>query len=282
MALVWIAGGVLSALLGWLVWLVVVEQAYTAGSDLGYNLGLAGGLLMLSLLLYPLRKRVRALERLGEMTSWFKYHMVAGVLGPLLIMFHSTFQTHSMNGRVALYSMLLVMISGLVGRFVYRHVHRGLYGKRLTLEDVERELNKSNDNMRSVFVMRPDIEVRLQAFRREANAPNRSALQKTWQFVTLRHRGRVIARSVCADARKALRKQAKTDAKAEGEVNRMAVRLNYLLAKQGIEAYVEAIVDAVQLSVWEKLFSLWHLVHVPFLYLLLVSGIVHVIAVHMY
>ncbi|WP_374513956.1 hypothetical protein [Niveibacterium sp.] len=278
MALVLVAGIALTALLTWLVWLVVVERAYTPGSDLGYNLGLAGALLMLSLLLYPLRKRIRALDRFGEMTAWFKYHMVAGVLGPLLIMFHSTFQTHSMNGRVALYSMLLVMISGLIGRFVYRHVHRGLYGKRLTLEDVERELNRSNESVRSVFAIKPDIETRLQAFRKEAHAPDKHLLQKAWHFVTLRHRGRAIARSVCADARKALRRQAKSN----DAVDRKAIRLSYLLAKQSIEGYVEAIVDSVQLSVWEKLFSLWHLAHVPFLYLLVVSGIVHVIAVHMY
>ncbi len=37
-----------------------------------------------------------------------------------------------------------------------------------------------------------------------------------------------------------------------------------------------------QLAVWERLFSLWHVVHIPFIYLLVLSGIVHVVAVHMY
>lgn len=58
--------------------------------------------------------------------------------------------------------------------------------------------------------------------------------------------------------------------------------LNYQLAKEQIDAYLMAIVQAAQLASWERLFSLWHVAHIPFLYLLLFSGIVHVIAVHIY
>ena len=36
-----------------LAWLVAVDHPYEPGSDLGYNLGLVGGLLMVSLLFYP-------------------------------------------------------------------------------------------------------------------------------------------------------------------------------------------------------------------------------------
>src|SRR5512137_2504566 len=62
--------------------------------DLGYNLGLAGGLMMLVLLLYPLRKRVKFFENFGFLPSWFKWHMVLGILGPLTIVFHSTYHVY--------------------------------------------------------------------------------------------------------------------------------------------------------------------------------------------
>jgi hypothetical protein len=80
---------------------------------------------------------------------------------------------------VALYAMLAVALSGVVGRFVYRHIHYGMYGAKVSIKDAQQCLKES---------------------------------------------GRHI----------------------------------------------------------EALFSLWHLVHVPFLYLLVLTGIVHVVAVHMY
>lgn len=267
----------LIALLCGLAWLVASGGLYEAGDDLGYNLGLVGGLLMLSLLLYPLRKRVRFLESLGRMDWWFKYHMVAGILGPLLVLFHSTFRTDSMNGGVALYAMLLVALSGVVGRFIYRHVHKGLYGRHLTLSSLERDMESSAQGMGSVFAICPDFEPRLQSFKEMAFAEMDSPLRRLWRFLTLRLKGRILEKHLRQDAKKALTRLGR-----EKKIPRAERILSYRLARAGTDSYIEAIVCAAQLAGWERLFSLWHVIHVPFLYLLLGSGIVHVIAVHMY
>jgi hypothetical protein len=260
-----------------LAWLVAFGNLYTPGSNLGYNLGLAGGLMLLSLLLYPLRKRVRALDRLGRMEHWFRYHMFIGVGGPVLILFHSTFKTGSMNGSVALYAMLLVALSGVIGRFVYRHIHRGLYGKEVTLTDAETDLKASLANMGSVFSLCPDIEPRLKAFNQMALAKLDSFPQRAWRFMTLRWKAKQLMHTIRRDARKALKQEAQ-----QQHWSRTQLLLNYDLAKHQMNSYVNAIVQVAQLAGWERLFSLWHLAHVPFLYLLLLSGIVHVIAVHIY
>jgi hypothetical protein len=272
-----IALAVLASLVLVLAWLVASGHLYEAGSDLGYNLGLIGGLLMLSLLTYPLRKRVRFLERLGPMEWWFRYHMTAGIVGPLLILFHSTFKIGSMNSRVALYAMLLVVFSGLVGRFLYRHLHRGLYGRQLTLAEAQAELMASVEHLASVYSLQADIEPRLQAFQEEALAPPAGLRARVWHFIGLRARSRRLARSIRHDAKRALSRLAR-----ERKLSRETARLNYQLAKDQIDAYLGAIVSASQLKVWERLFSLWHIIHIPFIYLLLFSGIIHVVAVHMY
>ena len=49
-----------------------------------------------------------------------------------------------------------------------------------------------------------------------------------------------------------------------------------------ISTYLEAARHAAQFSAYERLFSLWHILHVPFVFMLVISGVVHVIAVHMY
>jgi hypothetical protein len=275
---VWRVGlSILCLLVLGLAWLVATGQLFRAGDDLGYNLGLAGGIMMLTLLLYPLRKRVRFLDRWGEMRYWFRYHMVAGIVGPLLVIFHSTFRIGAMNSRVALYAMLLVAISGIVGRFLYRHIHRGMYGQHLTLSDVQTDLAACTENMDTIFAQYPQIHERLLLFRKYAFLDMPGIWPRLKRFVMLR----IIAHRLAKRVRDQL-KSAMKRAKREERLTRPQRILNYRLARQKTDAFLDAVCDASQLAGWEKLFSLWHVVHIPFLYLLIGSGVVHVIAVHMY
>jgi hypothetical protein len=268
---------VVGGLLIFLAWLVSTGDLYKAGDDLGYNLGLVGGLMMLSLLIYPLRKRVRFMNSWGSMQAWFRYHQVAGILGPTLVLFHSTFRIGSMNGRVALYAMLLVALSGVIGRFLYRHIHKGMYGQQLTMRDAEEDLKKSAEDVRSIFAEYPKIQAKLAEFRTYAFAHEPSLWKRIVRFVTLKSRGHKLSLLIRDGIKKSLNK-----AKHENRMTRRERIITYQLAKQKTDIFVDAICEAAQLTSWERMFSLWHVAHVPFLYLLVVSGIVHVVAVHMY
>lgn len=272
-----LALALLAAVLAILAWLTAFGHLFEAGSALGYNLGLAGGLLMLSLFLYPLRKRLRALDQAGSMQAWFRYHMLAGIGGPLLILFHSTFTVRSMNGGVALYAMLLVACSVIVGRFLYRHIHSGLYGRQLSLAEARAELEAATARLGTVFALQTDIQPRLRSFSEAAFAPLDGAARRLWRFMALRHHGTQLAKAIRRDAKCALRRIGR-----EKSLQRSELVLNYRLAREQIDRYIEAVVQTSQLAVWERLFSLWHVVHIPFIYLLVLSGIVHVVAVHMY
>jgi hypothetical protein len=267
---------ILAVLVFILAWLVASGDIYKSGSTLGYNLGLAGGLMMLTLLLYPLRKRLNFMSKMGPLKHWFRYHMALGIGGPLLIMFHSTFKIGSMNGRVALYSMLLVTFSGVVGRFVYRHIHRGLYGSKKTLAEANEELSRGTDNIRSVLSKAPFISERLKTFHDYAFAKI-TGFAGLWRFVTLRWRGHHLAHVSLRDARRTVKQTASAN-----DWSRDQVDLHSKQVTAQIDSYIDAVCDASQFEAWERLFSLWHVVHVPFLYLLALSGIVHVVAVHMY
>jgi hypothetical protein len=262
---------------GLLAVVVATQGLYEPGDDFGYTLGLVGGVLLLSQLVYPLRKRVAWLARLGLMNSWFRYHMLIGIAAPLLILFHSTFRAGSTNGSIALYTMLLVAASGLVGRYFYSRVNHGLYGRQRTLGDVTAEMQASLSGVQSVFVLRSDLEPRLMAFHRYAFAGNLPLWRRAWRFVILRRRGRQLYRRLRKDAKRALRRRRHDD-----RVDRAELVLSYQLAKEQFVRFIDAVVDASQFRLWERLLSIWHLVHVPFIYLLVFSGVVHVAAVHMY
>ena len=121
----------------------VVERRLTPKDGLGYYIGIIGALMMLSLLLYPARKHYKWLQSLGSVASWFKAHMILGVLGPALIVVHSGFEMNSKNGTVAMITMLLVVASGVIGAYVYSRLHVGLYGRRAEINDLIKDIEKS-------------------------------------------------------------------------------------------------------------------------------------------
>src|SRR5512145_1585558 len=164
---------------------VYPQTLYKPGEELfdfGYNLGLAGGLMMLTLLLYPLRKRWSFLGNFGFLPTWFKWHMVLGILGPLTIVFHSTYHvyipyihpTGSINAAVAMYCMLLVSGSGTFGRFFYTKIHHGLYGRQTTVNELRAGLEQSGD-VKSLFSFAPGVEKRLEDFRSRADKSSKVA-----------------------------------------------------------------------------------------------------------
>ncbi len=117
-------------------WATQTERYITPKRGIGYALGIIGGSLMLLLLVYSLRKRWHWLRFLGSTPSWFRFHMVLGILGPLCILYHSNFMTGATNSNVALFAMLTVAGSGLAGRYIYAHIHHGLYGHKLQLGEL--------------------------------------------------------------------------------------------------------------------------------------------------
>ncbi|MBK9655894.1 MAG: hypothetical protein IPO66_10680 [Rhodanobacteraceae bacterium] len=90
---------------------------YSVDSDFAYWLGVVGGSAMLTLLLYPLRKRLDRYLSFGRLRYWFSGHMVLGIAGPVLILLHCKLSLGSLNAKVAFWSMVVVAASGIVGRF---------------------------------------------------------------------------------------------------------------------------------------------------------------------
>lgn len=105
---------------------------------LGHGYGIAGSLCMLiGVGTYMIRKRARALFNLGILKHWLEFHIFLCTLGPILVLFHTSFK---FGGIVAIsfWSMVAVFLSGIVGRFIYIRIPRTIEGKELTLNEVRR------------------------------------------------------------------------------------------------------------------------------------------------
>lgn len=258
-------------------WLVGQWGDYEPGSATGYNLGLAGGILMLLLFLYPLRKRFRFMHGLGAAKYWFALHMATGILGPLFILAHSRFSVGSVNAGVALTCMCLVAGSGIIGRFIYTKIHHGLYGRHASLDEVRAQSGLNSREVRSKLAFAPQVEAMLGRFEAAALRVPANPLAGTWMFATLGFQARRTSWNCARELRRLFRLHA-----AERGWDQVKYRRRLKAANQLVTAYLRSIQAVAHFSTYERLFSLWHVLHVPFVYMLVMSAIAHVVAVHMY
>ncbi len=244
----------------------------TAESGLGYALGIAGGVAMLALLAYPLRKHVRLFRLAGPMAFWFRLHMALGLIGPTLILFHANFGLGSTNSNVALWSMLIVSGSGLVGRYFYTKIHRGLYGKRAEARELMTEASQFRQTLDDDIG--GDMKDRIDALEAKAFAAPKGMVDAAAKALMVTAR----ARHLHAQLRRAIKKNMKPAKHARNKIVIAEHRAHLAFSKR----YFQRIEQAAELSLYERLFAAWHILHLPLFFLLIITASIHVVAVHLY
>lgn len=261
----------------WLTWQVTRFGYFEAGDDLGYWIGVTGGTMMLLLLTYPLRKHFKFAQNWGRVKWWFLVHMLLGIGGPLLILAHSTFRIGSLNAGVALYSMIIVALSGVVGRFIYARVHRGLRGELVGFKELQARAKLDQEEARSRLAFAPRVEAHLKAFEQTELQARPGWLTHFRQVLWLPLKQWIVYWRCVKDLHKPIRKFAAHDKWSHADLVRRERKTRDLIWR-----YLTAVVRVAQYTAYERMFSLWHVAHIPFVYLLVISAIVHVIAVHAY
>jgi hypothetical protein len=258
-------------------WQVRDQNYLSAKFGVGYTLGIVGTTLMVLLLLYPARKRVRAFHRLGPISWWFRVHMLFGVIGPILVLFHSNFRLGSFNSQTVLIATLIVSISGFFGRYFYARVHHGLYGRKASLDELQHDFLEVRDK-ESVFAqILPTIMAEMKRVERPLLSPNGqlhagmgaalvTGITTRWAYLRVRWK-----------LGHALDIAASTSPIVARERRRLERNcLSYVLRRlRQLRRYA-------QFVLFERLFSIWHVVHYPLFLVLVVAVIVHIVAVHMY
>lgn len=258
-------------------WLLRDYGLISPEDGVGYWLGIVGGSMMLVLLLYPLRKRIRALRFLGGTKQWFRLHMILGVLGPLLVLFHSNFHLGSFNSRVALYCMLLVAGSGVVGRHIYARIHVGLYGDKTSLEELRLQLSGSLQQSEGMAELMPKFSARLKSLSEEAQGDPLTGSLSMKSSLLWAFRKYVVRFSLKRTARKELAARSATSDAVAASADRLQKTTDTY-----VNAFVHRVGRVAQFTLYERMFSLWHVLHMPLFFMMVISALLHVLAVHMY
>ena len=120
------------------------------------------GLAVISLVfVYPIRRRIDK-NRMWP-RGWLQIHMVAGVVGPLLIVLHSGAHLHALVPVLAMAAMGIVTLSGIIGQAVHY----------LAL----RTLNEERQQLLEQGISPDEIEIRLH------DAASREETFRLWQLI---------------------------------------------------------------------------------------------------
>lgn len=223
----------------------------------GHGLGIVGTLLILiGVVMYILRKRSKMMARWGRLKYWLEFHIFLCVLGPVMVLFHTAFKFGGIVS-VAFWSMVAVVASGVVGRFIYVRIPRSISGRALTLDELKQMRLEIENVLKSTYQLSDEQCRRLLSF-----APGPRVKQ-----------GGFLGEAVGTyfEKRKHLR-----EVKKDLQATRMPAD------------YVKTIVDLVKkemelnsqiehLELMHKLFRYWHVVHLPFALIMLIIVILHVI-----
>jgi len=236
---------------------------------IGIKLGMFGVLIFFLIYLYPLRKRWGWLGRQGNSRHWLDFHVVLGATAPIIVAFHSCFKFGNIAG-MAFWSMLVVTMSGFVGRYLYSQVPRGLSAAELSmkeLQDREETLRKELAEQKATFGFSVDALYQLPTAAEVAKTPMITSLLSMFLIDFKRPFRASLVRL------------------QEGGFGPWLVSFCGLLPTrdQRLERAIRVAQKQATLSKHilfltrtQQVFKLWHVVHRPFSYAFAILAIIHI------
>ena len=224
---------------------------------LGHGMGIIGSLLMIiGMVSYMVRKRYRVFARLGVLKHWLEFHIFLCTLGPILILFHTSYK---FGGLVAIsfWSMVAVFLSGIIGRFIYLQIPRSIEGRELNLNEVQE--------------MKSDVAWIIKNMYNLDEENYSVLLESIKKKVELYHKN-VIVRSM---------RKYFADRKSIRSV-RAVLKRNKLPANE-YKNVLKLVKDDINLNrkierleTMQNLFKYWHVAHLPFALVMIVIMVLHV------
>lgn len=225
------------------------HEWFKASGLFGHGLGVIGTLLIcIGVFGYIPAKKYGFLEKYIRLRYLLEFHIFLCTLGPVLILFHTTFKFGGVVS-IAFWSMVLVVLSGVVGRYIYLQIPRSISGRELSKQEIIETQKEHLKGLNLLKEQAPELYLQISNFNKgeEAQWQGRSAFKK--QFKQLKKNLAVSSLS---------RKEQKSllaDFKNEQVLQRKIERLEYM----------------------QKLFKYWHVAHRPFALIMLIVLILHIV-----
>jgi hypothetical protein len=230
-----------------------IHNLLKASGIVGHGLGIIGSLMIVvGVFSYMLRKRYRIFYHIGLLKYWLEFHIFLCTLGPVLILFHTTFKFGGIVA-VSFWSMVAVVLSGIIGRFIYIQIPHTIEGREMSLlelDDIKLEMNKQ---LRSSVTLDESIYDMIEGSSESTSGKAKGFLGRSSQ-----------QKMAIRNLKKELKLQNLPKEKAK-EV--LKLFNDQILMKNKID----------RLLTMQNLFKYWHVAHLPFALVMLVIMIIHVV-----
>jgi hypothetical protein len=227
------------------------------GGIWGHGMGIIGTLfIILGILLYMVRKRMRSMARLGQLKYWLEFHIFLCTLGPVLVLYHTSFK---FGGLVAIsfWSMVAVFLSGIVGRFIYLQIPRSIEGRELSLSEVRDMKSNIGTILSGSYKMDEEsANVIIESTRKKVELYQKNLFVRTY---TRSMNDRMAIRRV-----KSVMKSNHLTRKESSKILKLVKH----------EISLNRRID--RLLTMQKLFRYWHVAHFPFAIVMLLIMAIHV------
>lgn len=120
-------------------------DALRSSGSWGHGIGIAGTALIVLNLTFMARRRLRSMRRFGALRIWMNMHVVTGLLGPLIVVFHTAFEPRTAVAMIALASTALLVLTGVLGRFIYAMIPHTVAGAEMGKAELEERLSQARD-----------------------------------------------------------------------------------------------------------------------------------------
>jgi hypothetical protein len=224
---------------------------------IGHGLGILGTVLILiGVFSYIGRKKNKFLPKVGALKYWLEFHIFLCSVGPLLILFHTAFKFGGIVS-ISFWSMVAVVLSGVIGRFIYIQIPRTIQGRELSLVEIKEMKDTMNLVLKNKYNLEESTYQRLMAATQKAEAlpgidlPNGESAQRSEKGVIKTEVKKIITESgLSGRDRKGVMKLFKNEMKINARIKR--------------------------LQLMQTLFKHWHVAHLPFALIMLVIMVIHV------
>ncbi len=229
------------------------NQSLKSSGIIGHGLGIIGSLMIVfAVFSYMARKRIHRFSRIGILKYWLEMHIFLCTLGPVLILFHTTFKFGGIVA-VSFWSMVAVVISGVIGRFIYIQIPRTIEGRELSLHELDDIKGETNKQLRKTVTLDESI---YELIDNSAETKSKGSGNLFWSSSEERV------------AIKKIRNELKTQNVHRDKTREIVQSFkDQISLKRKIE----------RLVTMQKLFEYWHVAHLPFALVMLVIMIIHVV-----
>ena len=222
-----------------------------------HGLGIIGaGLITIGVVTYSSRKRLRMLWSLGKLSIWLEFHIFVCLLGPILVVYHTTFKAGGV-AAISLWTMLSVAGSGVIGRFLYAQIPRNLAGAELSETQIRAEIDRLGKSLSTNPLGAQIAKIVDESF---------AALKRPdslWDAVKSFVRLRIVRRHVSGTIRMLI------------STSRLS-RSHAAALTHAADARAILLQRALVVSQVGKLFHLWHVIHLPFSAIMFITLAAHV------